>query len=323
MKNKYELRLGYACINSHLQDEYGIFTSRSVTLQTLKNKGIGIAKEKALENLDDLVKIILWNEYHGIRFYRLTSNLFPHMENPLASDKYDMDFAIPKLKLIGKMVKKLGHRISMHPGQFVQLGTPRENVFKQSIKDLTLHAKIFKEMGLKPEDGSVLIIHGGGTFGDKKETIKRFMDNFSKMEKFVSQYIVLENDEYGYGIMDLLPVCEKLNIPFCVDFFHNSVSDDKIEITDKIMKRILKTWKVRNIRPKAHYSEQEPLKRKGSHSKTINSIPKYILDIPLKFKVNFDLMLEVKDKEKSVIKMYKKYFDKVDTEGYIKYTLKN
>ncbi len=79
----------------------------------------------------------------------------------------------------------------------------------------------------KPQDGSVLVIHGGGTFGDKKKSLERWKKNFLSMPKEVQEYICLENDENNYGIMDILPLCEELNIPFCLDVFHNSVSKIK------------------------------------------------------------------------------------------------
>ncbi len=97
-------------------------------------------------------------------------------------------------------------------------------------------------MNLKPKDGSVMIIHGGGTFGNKKETLERWKKNFYKLPENVRQYIALENDEYSYGIMDLLPVCEELKIPFCLDIFHNRVSKDKVPITKSLLQRIFNTW---------------------------------------------------------------------------------
>jgi UV DNA damage endonuclease len=323
--NNMSIRLGYACINMELR-EFGIFGSRSLTLASLKKKGIPEAKRLALDNIDDVMKIQFKNEGNGWRFFRLTSNLFPHMENPQAVEKYDISFAKYKLKIVGKIVKKYGHRMTMHPGQFVQLGTPHEKVLHQSFADLKIHADIFVAMNLKPTDGSVLIIHGGGSYGDKQATLKRWMENFKKLPKYVQQYIVLENDEYQYGVMDLLPVCEKLKIPFCLDIFHNKVHvhpEGKVKITDELIGRILKTWEVRGIQPKIHISEQEPGLRIGAHSKTIDKLPKYVFQIPRKFGVNLDIMLEVKDKEISVNKMYKKYFNKyIDKDDRVQYEIK-
>ena len=64
--------------------------------------------------------------------------------------------------------------------------------------------------------------------------------------------------------------------------------------------------------------------RRGAHSKTIDELPDFILKIPKMFKTSIDVMLEVKDKEVSVFKIYHKYFNiSQDINGRITYKLKN
>ena len=71
--------------------------------------------------------------------FRLSSELFQHKTNPRVPD-YDYDFAIPLLKLIGEFAKRYGHRLTFHPGQYNILGSPKQKVVDQTIKDLTYHA---------------------------------------------------------------------------------------------------------------------------------------------------------------------------------------
>ncbi|XWV25513.1 UV-damage endonuclease [Tupanvirus deep ocean] len=317
-----KIRIGYACINTELRD-FDIFTSRGCILKTFNEKGIEHTKKIVMENIDDLLKILIYNEAHGIRFFRISSCIFPHLGNPSASYSYDIDFAKDKFKTVGNFIKKHGHRITAHPAQYCQLGSPNEEVVKQSFIDLENHVLIFKAMNLKPSDGSVLIIHGGGTFGDKAATLLRWKENFLKLPVHIREYIALENDEIGYGIMDLLPFCEELKIPFCLDIFHNQVSKDRVPITKKLMRRIFATWHIRGLIPKMHVSEQQEGLRRGAHSKTLNKLPLYLLKLPSMFKTNLDIMLEVKDKEVSVFKMYYRYFDiLMDQNGRIDYVLK-
>jgi UV DNA damage endonuclease len=304
------IRLGYACINTELRKQE-IFTGRTLTIASLRKKGITEAKKLAMMNIMDLSKIIDWNEAHGFRFFRITSNLFPHMENSLVMDllkDYNLNFAKTQLREIGKKAKKYGHRITSHPGQFAQLGSPNESVVAQTFKDLLLHANIFRAMGLQPSDGSVMIIHGGGRFGDATEALKRFEKNFKKLPLWVRKYISLENDEWNYSITDLLPLCERLKIPFTLDVFHNNISKDSVKLSDDLLKRIFATWK-EHLRPKIHYSTQEPGERLGTHSKTIDKIPEEIFTWVKKFNLaGLDIMLESKLKEVNVINMYQKYF---------------
>jgi UV DNA damage endonuclease len=308
-------RLGYACINNRLRKR-GIFASKGITLATFRKKGLEEVKRIALSNLMDLYTILQFNEKKGIRFFRITSNLFPHLGSPFLSmsilgrNHYNIDFARSLLKKIGKYARENGHRLTMHPGQYTQLGSPSPGVVEKAMVDLINHADILQAMGMTPDMGSVIVIHGGGHFNDRTTTLKRFCRNFLKLPKYVQKYITLENDEI-YSVMDLLPICNKLKIPLTPDFFHdtlNSVSYLTGEEYDiySLMKHIIKTWKIRGIKPKCHYSHQMQGARRGAHSQTINSIDPNVLDVIKKY--DMDMMLEVKDKEASVFKIYNKYF---------------
>lgn len=318
----YPIRLGYACINTDLRD-YGIFTSRNVTLRMITQKGVDYIKELALQNIDDLFQIIIYNEAHGIRLFRISSAVFPHLGNPLLPVTYDLQFAKPKLKLIGEYARQHGHRLTMHPGQFVQLGSPNSEVVSRSMTDLVNHAQLLKMLGYGPTDGAVLIIHGGGTYNDKMTTLTRWRHNFLSLPVSVRHYVVLENDETNYGVLDLLPLCEELQIPFCLDIFHNNISKDHVVMTRKLMERIFNTWRIRSIIPKFHMSEQQVGLRRGAHSKTIDNLPSYLFTLPEMFKTPLDVMLEVKDKEVSVFKLFHRYFDAhIDATGRVTYTVK-
>ena len=69
---------------------------------------------------------------------------------------------------------------------------------------------------------------------------------------------------------------------------------------------ILETWKKRGIKPKFHVSEQGE-GRVGHHSDYIETIPDYLLEIPEKYGVHIDIMIEAKKKELAILKLYEKY----------------
>ena len=69
---------------------------------------------------------------------------------------------------------------------------------------------------------------------------------------------------------------------------------------------ILKTWTRRKIKPKFHVSEQGN-GRIGHHSDYINELPEYLLEIPRKYNINIDIMIEAKKKELAIFKLYEKY----------------
>lgn len=321
--NKYPIRLGYACINTDLRVD-DIFTSRSLILRTAEKGGIDHIRKLIVDNVDDLFKILIYNEAHGIRFFRISSCLFPHLGNPkLADSNYNLDFVKDKLKKIGLYAKKHGHRLTMHPGQFIQLGSPNTDVVAQSIVDLNNHAKLLELLGYYPADGAVLIIHGGGVYGSKAEALDRWRQTYLNLPTNIRGYIALENDEFSYSVADLLPFCENLNMPFCLDIFHNNVSKDREPITKSLIGRIFNTWTRHGLIPKIHASEQQPDLKRGAHSKTLDKLPLYLFKLPIMFNTPFDIMLEVKDKEVSVFKLYYKYFDiKMDKTGKVTYIVK-
>ena len=70
--------------------------------------------------------------------------------------------------------------------------------------------------------------------------------------------------------------------------------------------KILDSWKRRGIKPKFHVSEQGSGKI-GHHSDYIDILPVYLLEIPEKYGVHIDIMIEAKMKELSIQKLYEKY----------------
>lgn len=82
----------------------------------------------------------------------------------------------------------------MHPGQFTQLGSPRESVVRSSIRELEYHAEMLDRMGID-QDG-VMIIHGGGVYGDKAAALARMKHVIQyRLSARVRARLVLENDE--------------------------------------------------------------------------------------------------------------------------------
>lgn len=299
------VKLGYACINMTLKKD-GIYVNRTITIKRL-NDNIDKIKELATNNLQDLYKILVFNEANGIRFYRMSSDMFPHFGNPKVKS-YSIDFARDLLLAAGNYAKHHGHRITMHPGQYTQLGSTNDAVVNQAIIDIENHAHILNMMGLSPSLGSCIIIHGGGTFKDKQSTIRRISQNFGRLSKSAREYLVFENDDHHYTVLDLLPLCETLGVPLCIDFFHHECNGAaEFDVYEPpILDRAIATWHGR--KPKCHYSSQKPNARLGAHSDCMETLPSMMLDTCKKYDI--DIMIEAKDKELCVLRLYDKYYEK-------------
>lgn len=277
-------------------------------IRTIRQKGIIVLKQKIIENLHDLYKLIMWNESHGIRVLRISSGLFPHYSNPRVVD-YDMEFADKLLKKIGEVARNLGHRLTFHPGQYNVVGTPNEKTFQQTIRNLSYHAEVLDRMDMGSD--SVMVVHGGGMYGDKEETKKRWCKNYMRLPKAIRKRLVLENCEKCFSIKDCLDVTAIINIPIVFDTHHYECyklmhPTEDFKPAGEYISDILKTWKNRGIKPKFHVSEQGT-GRCGHHSDYIDIIPDYLLEIPEKYNVNIDIMIEAKKKELAIFELYKTY----------------
>ena len=306
-----KIQLGLCCMNTTLKNQKNpIYSSRKIILRIIEQKGVEELIKRITLNLQDLLKMLMWNEENGIKVFRLSSELFMHKTNPKAP-KYDYEFAKPLLKQIGDYAKKNNHRLTFHPGQYNVLGTPNEKYLAQTIKDLEYHADVFDLMGMGKN--SIMVIHGGGVYDDKNTTMDRWIDRFNKLPDKIKNRLVLENCEKNFSIEDCLYVNSKTGVPIVFDTHHYNCycklhPDELFKPAEYYILLILDTWFQRDIKPKFHVSEQGNGKI-GKHSDYIKNIPEYLLEIPDKYGIEIDIMIEAKMKEKSIYKLYDKYPD--------------
>ncbi|KAI5795065.1 UV-endonuclease UvdE-domain-containing protein [Geopyxis carbonaria] len=309
-------RIGYACLNTYLRTSNPpIFCSRTCRIETIlkqggyENGGLEYVQSLGLANAKDLSKMILWNEKYGIKFLRISSEMFPFASHKVYG--YNLDFAREALGEAGKLAMDLGHRLTTHPGQFTQLGSPRPEVIEASVKDLEYHSQLFQNLGLKgqADKDAVMILHMGGMFGDKGATLDRFRENYTTLlSDDIKARLVLENDDVIWSVHDLLPICEELNIPMVLDYHHHNIIHDPslragtLDIMT-LFDRIKATWTRKGIKQKQHYSEPCPGTVTGremrKHSPRVARLPPCADDM--------DLMIEAKDKEQAVFELYRKY----------------
>ena len=261
-------------------------------------------------NAKDIVKMLRWNEKYGIRFLRLSSEMFPFASHEEYGYKL-APFVSEELAEAGRLAAKLGHRLTTHPGQYTQLGSPRKQVIDNAIRDLDYHAELLDLLKLPPQQNrdAVMILHLGGVFGDKEATINRFKENYARLPQNVKNRLVLENDDVSWSVHELLPICEELNIPMVLDFHHHNIifDSDKVREGTKdvvdLFPRILATWRRKNITPKMHYSEPTPEaitgRQRRKHNPRVATLPPCPPDM--------DLMIEAKDKEQAVFELMRTF----------------
>ncbi|KAI1808235.1 UV-endonuclease UvdE [Daldinia bambusicola] len=332
-------RLGYACLNTYLRlSNPPVFSSRTCRISSIldhrhplqdpsqpehstknrpdKDQPADVARGQkyvqalGLANARDIVKMIRWNDKYGIKFMRLSSEMFPFASHEVYGYKL-APFASEVLAEAGRVAAELGHRLTTHPGQFTQLGSPRPEVARNAMRDLEYHDEMLTLLCL-PEQlnrDAVMILHMGGVFGDKEATLDRFRKNYAKLSEGVKARLVLENDDVSWNVHDLLPICEELNIPLVLDFHHHNILFNKDQIregTKDIMElypRIKATWDRKGITQKMHYSEpcSEAItpRQRRKHRPRVLTLP----PCP----DTMDLMIEAKDKEQAVFDLMRNF----------------
>ncbi|KAF7510373.1 UV-damage endonuclease [Endocarpon pusillum] len=332
-------RLGYACLNTYLRNSNPpVFSSRTCRIASIlenrhplkdpsqpahatKNRpdreqpadikrGQAFVEGLGLANARDIPRMLRWNDKYGIKFLRLSSEMFPFASHDVYGYKL-APFASEALADAGRVAAELGHRLTTHPGQFTQLGSPRKEVIDAAVRDLDYHAELLSLLKLPDQlnRDAVMILHMGGIFGDKAATLDRFRRNYAKLDQNIKNRLVLENDDVCYSVHDLLPLCEELNIPFVLDFHHHNIIFDKDQIREgtldimDLYPRIKATWTRKGITQKMHYSEPTPGAITGSqrrkHNSRVATLPPCAPDM--------DLMIEAKDKEQAVFELMRTF----------------
>lgn len=306
---KSRICLGLCCINTELRErkKYPIFNSRTCIR---KNFTVEKAKELALQNVRDLPEMMIWNYENNINCFRLSSDMFPHFTDT-ETEKYTIEFARDDLEFAGGLSKSLEQRILMHPGQYNQIGTHNKHVFEKTVEDLSHHANILDIMDIN-KDG-VIIVHGGGTYGDKENTKRRWIEQFDDLPSKVKKRLVLENCERQYSTRDCLDISEECNIPVVFDFHHYECynliyKNKKQESIIELMSEVIESWeKTNRNRIIMHVSEQGTGKI-GHHSDYVENIPNEIFTILDNYpSLKIDLEVEAKMKEKAILKLHNKY----------------
>jgi UV DNA damage endonuclease len=296
------MNLGYACINMSLGKN--VTTNRSMVKRTFNEKGLYYVSELALANSKDVLKILVWNKNNNIKFFRLSSALVPWGDGLDLTTLKDYDEISIALRRAGDYAKANGIRITSHPGPFVVLTSPKENVVEAAIKDLELHGKIFDLLGLSQTPYNKINIHCNGVYGDKLSAMDRFCENYLRLSDSVKKRLTVENDDKAsmYNVKDLMYIHNKINIPIVFDYHHHIFNTGDLT-EEEALKLASTTWG--DITPVVHYSESKALHEENNKLKP-QAHSDYIKSLPNTYGLNVDIMVEAKAKELAILPFIKK-----------------
>lgn len=283
-------RLGYACINMSIPDKT---TNRTIRQATYQRVGIKGASELALENLRDLKEIIRWNEAHNIKFFRLSSNVFPWNSTYELTDLPNYAVIKKLAEEIGQLIRQFDHRITTHPGPFNVLASPNKTVVERTYKELTDHAVFMDLLGLSQTPYNKINIHVGGTYGNKETALATWCENFQNLPASVKSRLTVENDDKVscFTVKDLLFIHENVGIPICFDYHHHALNPGN-ETEEEAFHIAYATWK--DIIPVVHVSESRDMQNPRAHSD-------YIVNKINTYGKRVDIMLECKQKDLALL----------------------
>ena len=295
------MNLGYACINT-IMSANGIMTNRTMRRKTFLSKGLEYVSDLALLNAQDLKTIVQWNNEHGIKLFRISSQIFPWQDDYKLSELEDYKEICEIMLEVGEIATKAGQRLTMHPGPYNCLASPNPKVVAKTVRELDCHSEQMNMFGFEPSNYNKINIHVGGAYGDKKATLERFNKNFELLRDDTKKRLVIENDDSPneYSVKDLYEgVYKSIGIPITFDYFHHKFNTGDLNEEDAL-KLAATTWP-KDVAQCCHYSESRQ-KEKLDETIRPQAHSDLIYERIQTYGLKPDIVIEAKEKEQAIFK---------------------
>jgi len=283
------MRIGYPCTNRTL----GCRGGRALRLASFSLERLD---EVVSGNLRCLETMLHFNVEHGIRFFRISSDLIPFASHSEIEPPWRHLYARAIAEL-GPLIQQEGIRIDMHPAQYTVLNSPDEKVLKNTMRDLVYHVGVLDEMGL--DRTAKVQIHLGGVYGDREASLARFIARAKLLPETIRRRLVIENDERSFGLADCLRAADGAHLPVLLDVYHHRLKNAGESLEDTLA-AAAETWSAADGVPIVDYSSPLPGGRFGQHAETLDD--DFGAFLAASREVDVDVMLEIKDKELSALR---------------------
>ena len=290
------IRFGLCCI-FHKEPIKFRRTTAKYLQKFSRNQQLDYLGEICRHNAHSLNKALRYCRDHDIKDFRINSQILPLKTHPDTGYRIEdlpfHDQIIQTFKNCGRFCQKHDIRTTFHPDQYILLSSPKSEVFQRSVADLIYQAEVAQWV-----NADVINIHGGGAYGDKSTSLRRFRKRIEQLPGAVRSRLTLENDDRVYTPKDLLPVCRDMDIPMVYDVHHHRCLPDgsSVEATTELA---ISTWSREPLfhlsSPRDGWDSGKP----GSHHDYINAddFPACWIDLDITVEV------EAKAKELAVLKL--------------------
>lgn len=295
--------IGYCCINISLNEgkrkKDHITVNRGMTKKTFEAKGLSYVSELAVQNVNDLQKILEWNVRNKIFVYRMSSDMFPCIGFYRLEDLPLFSNISKKLKSIGDYAKKNSIRLSFHPTHFCIPASENPVVVANAIDELDKHAQIMDIMGLDQSHYYPINIHVNTTQPTREAAAERFCEQFWNLSESCRKRLVVENDDgpnqYSTKMLYDL-IYKKIGIPITHDFHHHNYGPKDLT-QEEALKLAYSTWN--GVKPLTHMSSPKTLED-NSGKQTAHA--DYIYEEIKTYGLDFDTELECKMKDLALLR---------------------
>lgn len=280
--------LGLVCITHSERVRYRTIT-RTRLLQFDQEEQQHRLRELYAANLERLNLAIEFCHEHDVKLYRITSGLFPFADDPIGTDVLE-EFA-DEAHRTGRRANETGLRMVLHPDQFVVLSSDSPHVVANSIKILSLHARVMDMLEQPRSEWALMNIHGG-----KSDREDRLVEQIGMLPDEIRSRVTFENDEHAYGVEQIYRVCKRAGVPFVYDAHHH-VAQEKISSyddarIDEALEMARGTWK-NPANQLVHISNGREFFNDARHSDIVTVMPACYARAPF-------IEIEAKHKENAI-----------------------
>ena len=148
---------------------------------------------------------------------------------------------------VGEAARRLGVRLSFHPGQFCVLASANPGIVERSILEFEYHADMARWMGYgRTFQDFKINVHISGQQGP--EGIRRA---YNRLSPEARNCITIENEENSHNLETCLELADL--VPIVLDIHHHWINSGQyIQPDDDRVAMVIDSW--RGVRPAMHYS---------------------------------------------------------------------
>ena len=285
-------RTGYCCINLSIDERF-----RTMTLAWANRNSEADVRNKwrdVVEHNFRLLSVITdWNIRNKVYLYRISSDLVPFADHEKYGYLWDEWRQDPQSNTILNPVKlnivrylTLGGRFTIHPGQFVSIGSTNKQTRESSIRNLEYHGQLLDILGLPKNYNCPINIHVSNGSKDPEVIAQNVEESLQNLSESVTKRLVFENEQSGCWTPENLRK-HFPEIPITFDYHHYNINSGKLSL-EEALQITSESWP--NNDPVQHYSEGRSKPLDKAHSDYVSSLP----DKP------WDIEVEAKQKDLSI-----------------------